>query len=230
MKEPASQGPKETATRNLPTGDPRPGPQPGRIRWLPEVLLLGALTCSLAAADQWTKGWAVQRLGPLRTGPGERVRPPRHKEPLELIPGWFRCQITGNTGAIFGLARDWPRKVKRPLFIGLNGLAMLFICLLIYWSRPEQRPRRLGLAAVLSGAVGNLIDRVRLDYVVDFLDWYGGVNWPTFNVADAAITVGVALVLVDLFLHPDPPPDPAADPDAPAGSAADTEAAEPAAE
>jgi signal peptidase II len=174
---------------------------------VPEVLLLGALTCTLAAADQWTKGWAVERLGPLQADRRGHVRPPRHQEPIEVIPGYFRYQITGNTGAIFGIARDWPDRVKRPVFIGLNALAMLFICLLIYWSRPEQRLRRLGLAAVLSGAVGNLVDRVRLDYVVDFLDWYGWFNWPTFNVADVAITVGVLLVLVDLFLHPDPPPE-----------------------
>jgi signal peptidase II len=161
----------------------------------------------LAGADQWTKGWAVDRMGPLTKDSAGRLRPPWGKPPVEVWEGYLRLNITGNSGAIFGLGRAWPESIKRPIFVVMSCLAMGFIALLIRGSQPDQRLRRLGLAAVLSGALGNLIDRMGQDYVVDFIDWYGGFHWPTFNVADIAITAGVLLVLLNLWLHPDPVPD-----------------------
>ncbi len=175
-----------------------------RDQWLPELLLIVAITLMGAGVDQWTKGWVVQRLGPLSKDSRGRMRPPADKPPVEVIDGWFRLHITGNQGAIFGLGRSLPERFKRPFFLGTALLAMVFILLLMAYSRPEQLPRRIGLALVLSGAVGNFIDRIRFDYVVDFLDWYGGYNWPTFNVADVWISIGLGLVLLDLWLHPEP--------------------------
>jgi signal peptidase II len=175
-----------------------------RLAWGQEILLLWAVVLTLAGADQWTKGWAVERLGPMARDWTGRLRPPAHKPPVDVIDGVLRFSITGNEGAIWGLGRRIDNRYKRPVFIALSALAMGFIVLLIRASTPEQRPRRLGLAAVLSGALGNLLDRVRSDYVVDFIDWYYGFDWPTFNVADVAITVGVALVIIDLYWHPDP--------------------------
>lgn len=180
------------------------------IRWGQEFLLLASVVLMLAGADQWSKGWAVERLGPLAKDRAGRLRAPWEKPPVEVWEGYLRLNLTGNSGAIFGLGRTWPESVKRPLFLLMSFAAMAFIVLLVRGSQPEQRLRRLGLAAVLSGAVGNLIDRMRHDYVVDFIDWYGGFHWPTFNVADVAITGGVLLVLVDLWWHPDPAPAPVA--------------------
>jgi signal peptidase II len=147
--------------------------------------------------------------------------------PVEVIPGAFRVTITGNEGAIWGIGKKYSRKYKRPFFIALSFVAMGFVLWLFFDTTREQWPRRLGLGLVLSGAVGNLIDRIRLDYVIDFLDWYLGFNWPTFNVADIAISVGVGLVIVDLFWHPNPVPPEEVPGDAPPEAA---EAPEPPAE
>jgi len=181
--------------------------QPHAIHWSQEILLLLAVVLTLCAADQWTKGWSVERLGPMERDPTGRLRPPVNKPPVDVIDGVLRFSITGNEGAIWGLGNTLSNSVKRPVFITMSLLAMGFILLLVRASTPDQRLRRLGLAAVLSGAVGNLIDRIRQDYVVDFIDWYYGYNWPTFNVADVAITLGVIMVVIDLYWHPDPPGD-----------------------
>lgn len=206
-----------------------------RIDWRQELLLLATVTLLLTGADQWTKGWAVGRLGPLTQDAAGRFRAPPDSPPLEIWDGYLRLSLTGNSGAIFGLGRALPESLKRPLFIGLSVLAMAFIAALIRSSQPDQRLRRLGLAAVLAGALGNLIDRLGMDYVVDFIDWYGGFHWPTFNVADVSITAGVLLTVLDLWLHPDPipsaaPPDPTPpvagqDPNGPATPGGDSGAA-----
>ncbi|MFH2008881.1 MAG: signal peptidase II [bacterium] len=194
-----------------------PRPDVPGIAWLQEILLIVSVILLVAAADQWTKGWAVERLGPLQRDLTGRLRPPPGKPPVDVIPNAFRMNITGNEGAIWGLGRHFSNTYKRPFFIGMSLLAMLFIGLLIRTTQADQRLRRLGLACVLAGAIGNLIDRVKQDFVVDFLDWYWGFNWPTFNVADVAISVGVGLVIVDMFLHPDARDDtaePTAEPEA----------------
>jgi signal peptidase II len=183
---------------------PDQAPPPRSIDWSQEILLLVSVVLLLCAADQWSKGWAVDSLGPLKRDWAGRLRPPPDRPPVDVIDDALRFDITGNEGAIWGLGRKLSNRFKRPFFITMSLLAMGFIILLVRASTPEQRLRRLGLAAVLSGAVGNLLDRIRQDYVVDFIDWYYGYNWPTFNVADVAITLGVVMVIIDLYWHPDP--------------------------
>lgn len=179
---------------------PHPGPR--RFRFRPaEIWLLIATTLCLAGADQYSKGWVVERLGPLRRAADGHLRPPPGKRSLEILPHALRITLSGNQGAIFGIGRDWPRRVKIPLFFTLSLLAVGFVLLLFAYSHPSQVWLRLGLASVLSGALGNGVDRIRLDYVVDFIDWYAGFRWPTFNVADVAITLGSAVVLLSLW-HP----------------------------
>lgn len=165
-----------------------------------------SLTLMIAGLDQWTKGWAVDRLGPLTKDRAGFISPPPDRPPLEIWEGYLRFSITGNSGAIFGMGRSLPESFKRPFFVLMSSLAVLFILLLVRGSHADQRLRRLGLAGILAGALGNFIDRIWLEYVVDFIDWYGGFRWPTFNVADVAISMGVGLVLLDLWLHPDPAP------------------------
>jgi signal peptidase II len=86
-------------------------------------------------------------------------------------------------------------------------LASVGLLVFLLRTRPAQRMLRTGLAFILGGAVGNLIDRLRLGYVIDFLDVYWrGHHWPAFNVADASICVGVGLILLDAFMSPAPSP------------------------
>lgn len=119
---------------------------------------------------------------------------------LEIIPGLFSLTRVHNYGAAFGLmnAADFPYKT---VVLSLMAAAAL-VALAVYASTipAAQRLARLGLALIVGGAAGNLIDRVSAGYVVDFVDvyWRDWHFW-AFNVADAAITVGVALMILDLF-------------------------------
>jgi signal peptidase II len=122
-------------------------------------------------------------------------------ESLPVVPGFFDLTRIHNTGTAFGLFQsfDFPFKTAALILLGTAALAGL-----AYYAAtlPSWQPlSRLGLALVLGGAIGNLIDRVTLGYVVDFIDLYWG-NWHfwAFNVADASITVGVVLMLLETLL------------------------------
>jgi signal peptidase II len=120
-------------------------------------------------------------------------------ESVDVVPGWLSLTRVHNTGAAFGMLNDvdFPFKSVVVMLVALGALAG------VAWysaSLPaDNRVARLGIAAVLGGAVGNLIDRAAAGYVLDFVDAYWN-DWHfwAFNVADAAITVGVTLMLVDV--------------------------------
>jgi signal peptidase II len=110
-----------------------------------------------------------------------------------------------NRGAAFGIMNDLPETIRMPLFVLI--LVVAFIAILTFVKKAEPRDRILitSLSLILGGAIGNSIDRFRLGYVTDFIDfhWFGDpkYHWPPFNVADAAITIGVILILLQaLFL------------------------------
>jgi signal peptidase II len=119
---------------------------------------------------------------------------------VELIPGLLNLTRVHNTGAAFGLlnAADLPMK---SVLLGIVAAAALAGLAFYAASLPsEHRLTRLGLACIIGGAAGNLIDRITSGYVVDFVDFYWrGWHFWAFNVADAAITVGVGLMILDLL-------------------------------
>ena len=121
-------------------------------------------------------------------------------ESVVVIPNFFDLTRVHNTGAAFGMLNnaDFPFKsvvLVLVAFAALAGVAMYAAML-----PPAQWLARIGLAFILGGAAGNLIDRVMLGYVVDFFDFYWrGWHFWAFNVADAAITVGVGLMILDLL-------------------------------
>jgi signal peptidase II len=120
-------------------------------------------------------------------------------ESMDVVPGWLSLTRVHNTGAAFGMLNDvdFPFKSVVVMLVALGAL-----CGVAWYAASlpaDNRIARLGIAAVLGGAVGNLIDRAAAGYVLDFVDAYWN-DWHfwAFNVADAAITVGVALMLVDV--------------------------------
>lgn len=124
-----------------------------------------------------------------------------------VTDSWFNLRVTGNKGAAWGLFRDLPETWRVPFFVLIAAVALVVI-VMFFRSARGQRVLSVGLTLILGGAMGNLIDRVRLGYVVDFIDWYyGDWHWPTFNVADIAISVGVGLLLVDMVINRGEPPD-----------------------
>lgn len=136
--------------------------------------------------DQATKAWAIRRL--------------RFDGDMEIIPGFLNFAYATNTGAAFSLFGGHGDTGRWAL----SGLAFLAATLVIYffWRTPRSDDRILGaLALLLAGILGNVIDRVRLGYVIDFIDvQFGSWHYPTFNVADIAICTGAGLLILDMFL------------------------------
>ncbi len=121
---------------------------------------------------------------------------------LELIPGWFRLIHTENPGAAFGMLAEGNPILRSIVLVGISGAVLVFVIstLLKQSSAVSGWAMRVGLGFILGGAVGNLYDRIAIGTVTDFLEVYrGDWSFPAFNVADSAITVGAALLLIDLF-------------------------------
>ena len=122
----------------------------------------------------------------------------RLHESMPVIRGFFNLTYVRNKGAAFGILAD--NAVRIPFFITVSIVAMLGILWYINRIRNDQKLAVFSLSLVFAGACGNLIDRVRLGEVIDFLDvFWQRYHWPAFNVADSAITVGVTLLLIDMW-------------------------------
>ncbi len=122
-------------------------------------------------------------------------------EGIPVIRGYFDIVFVLNPGAAFGFLATLPEGIRNPFFIAISAAAAVLI--LLYHTRyARQRSlASLALALILGGAVGNLLDRLRYGMVVDFLDVHiSQYHWPAFNMADSAISVGVALMLLDMLL------------------------------
>jgi len=122
-------------------------------------------------------------------------------ESIPIIPGLFDLTLVTNTGGIFGILRDLDGPLKKVTFTLIPVAA---ISLMIWYGSKLPAGRRwprIALGLILGGAAGNLQDRIALGHVIDFLDAYvGRHHWPTFNLADSGICVGVTMLLVESFL------------------------------
>jgi signal peptidase II len=109
-----------------------------------------------------------------------------------------------NPGAAFGIFKDLPESLRLPLFIAVLIAAVAVIVYFLSKTGNNDRLLVYSLSLILGGAIGNSIDRFRLRYVTDFIDfhWFGdpALHWPPFNLSDSAITVGVILILFDTFI------------------------------
>jgi signal peptidase II len=119
---------------------------------------------------------------------------------VPVIPGILNLTHVQNTGAAFGLLNTADFPYKPLVMIAIASIALLAIAAYATQLGFHERLARLGLALILGGAFGNLIDRAVSGYVVDFVDIYwGNAHFWAFNVADAAITIGAGLVLLDMI-------------------------------
>ena len=162
---------------------------PARFSLTPRKLALPfAVAAVVAALDQWSKLAVVRAFGPY--------------EGKALVVGFFNLVHVRNTGVAFSMFSGMDPRWSVPVLVLSTLLAAsAVVAYLGYLPRGGAAPPALGL--ILGGAVGNLIDRARLGYVIDFLDVYvGRHHWPAFNVADIAISVGVAVLALELLLEP----------------------------
>ncbi len=164
----------------------------------PSYLFLTLVSLVVLVSDLGTKWWAVRALEK------DGFRLPAK----EIIKGRLAFVLARNPGGAWGLFHDQPEKVRKPFFVLVSLIAVVVIVGMFRKLDPRQRALKWGLPLVLGGAIGNLVDRVRYGQVIDFIDvvyWRkpNGIemHWPTFNVADIAICVGVMLMAVD-FLFP----------------------------
>jgi signal peptidase II len=145
-----------------------------------------AISGGVFLIDQTTKAWAVSRL--------------RFGDDIAVIPGFLNFAYAHNTGVAFSMLDDHGNTGRW----GLSLVAMVAAALVVYffWRTPRSDDRILGsLALLLAGIAGNVTDRVRLGYVIDFIDvQFGSWHYPTFNVADMAICIGAGLLILDMFL------------------------------
>jgi len=117
---------------------------------------------------------------------------------IPVIDGFFNIFYIRNKGAAFSFLSNASWRL--PFFIAVSVVASLVIIVALNKLREDQKLAQVSLSMIFSGAVGNLIDRVRLGEVIDFLDVYWRTHhWPAFNVADSLICVGVALLALDMF-------------------------------
>ena len=124
---------------------------------------------------------------------------------IQIIPGFFRLTHTENTGAAFSLFADSPSHWKTALLIGFSVLAMLIVSVLLWKQSRPLTITGIALSLILGGALGNLWDRVASGRVVDFLLFYiKQYQWPVFNLADSAIVVGAALLVIEILFHRSP--------------------------
>lgn len=150
------------------------------------TLFVGAAALALAF-DQITKVWIEASL--------------TYADRVPVIDGFFYLTRVRNPGAAFGMLATSPEPFRQIFFVVVTGIAVVLVFSFYRRLAPGDRLSGLALGLVLGGALGNLVDRVRLGEVVDFLHFrlWGGFAWPDFNIADSAIVVGVALLVLELF-------------------------------
>lgn len=150
-----------------------------------KFIILISIFVGVVALDQWTKGLILSHF---QVG-----------EAIDVIKGFFQLAFVQNPGAAFGIMQQVPSYIREPFFIVIPILAFFIILFLFVRLEEDDYYQATAYSLILSGAVGNLIDRLRFGWVIDFLyfHWNYKYWWPAFNVADSCIVVGVCL----LFIH-----------------------------
>lgn len=128
-------------------------------------------------------------------------------EPVSVFKGFFQLIYVTNKGAIWGLFSDGRSALPSLIITGLSVIALIMVILYFLKIDNPQKWELSALSLILGGALGNVIDRIFRGYVVDFLDFYiRSWHWPTFNVADSCITVGVIWLGISFFFVKKPDP------------------------
>ena len=148
------------------------------------------ITLLILLLDYLTK-WAVRvKLDP--------------SQPFELIPGFLRFSYWENSGVAFGLFNAVASAWKPYILAAMAVAAVAIIIVYSMHMPPERKLLQISLAVVVGGILGNFVDRIVRGYVIDFIDFHihDTFYWPTFNIADSAITIGIALLLIDTVKNP----------------------------
>ncbi|HUT70809.1 MAG TPA: signal peptidase II [Desulfatiglandales bacterium] len=152
-----------------------------------DYLLFTLSALIVVLLDQVSKWFMVAQLEPYQAH--------------SVIPGFLDLVLVKNKGMAFGILGQSRSHVAAYLLMGATLAAILVIVVFFWRARRDQKWLTVGLALILGGAVGNLVDRIRLGFVIDFLDFsIKGYHWPAFNLADSAVTMGTLWLLLNLVL------------------------------
>ena len=175
-----------------------------------KLLILSVVGLLSIVADQVSKYLAVAHLtnGFRQSSVVDRLltfltpeRPVRAVREVHVIEDFWHFRYIENPGAAWGLFANLPDPFRTPFFLVVTGAAMAFIVWMYRRVPARETFLLVALALVFGGAIGNFIDRLSRGYVIDFIDWHwqgrADLRWPTFNIADAAISVGVAMMVLD---------------------------------
>jgi signal peptidase II len=156
-----------------------------------KLVVISIVPALILILDQWTKFLVLEKF--------------RLGESISIIEGFFNLTYIRNPGAAFGIFAQSHPSFRGPFFLLIPLVAMIVIGMVFKKLPKQSLLLSTALSLVMGGAVGNLIDRVRFGYVVDFLDfhWRYGYHFPAFNVADSAICVGVGILILDILIHPE---------------------------
>ncbi len=195
-----------------------------KLSGLSKWKLLALIAGFVFVADQVTKFLAVEHLtqidrvvgaqdtgARLRTFVGEKdllERGLADREPVVVLQNFWQFRYTQNRGAAWGFLAGAGEKFRVPFFYLVSIAAVIFIFSYYRKLTGPQRYLQIALALVLGGAIGNALDRIIRGYVIDFIDWHWmdpewlrpALHWPTFNVADSGISVGLVLLFLDMLL------------------------------
>lgn len=154
-----------------------------------KYLFLMVITGLLVAIDQVTKLYVHTQF--------------RLGESITIIPGFFNFTYVRNFGAAFGFLANSDPSFRQLFFMAMPPIALLIILLILRGVKDSDTKQVIALSSIFGGAIGNYIDRLRLRYVIDFLDFHvgGRWSWPAFNIADSAIVGGVILLLLLMFFE-----------------------------
>ena len=151
-----------------------------------DYLLFFGVALIILLLDQVSKGMAVTHI--------------EAHQAIAVIPGLFRLVLVKNRGMAFGILSHTTSGFYYYFLLFTTIGAIVVILLFFFWIKKNKKWLTIGLSLILGGAVGNLVDRLRLGYVIDFLDFFiKGYHWPAFNVADSAVTVGTFWLLFNII-------------------------------
>ena len=153
-----------------------------------KFIILIVLVVGFLILDQWTKHLVHKNFS--------------WGESKPIVSGFFSLTYVRNSGAAFGILHKAPPAFRDPFFIAVPLIALFVIIFLFVRLQDNQLFTAGALSLILSGAVGNLIDRLRFGFVIDFLDFFiKDYHWPAFNVADSCIVVGVSILFIQSFFQ-----------------------------
>ncbi len=124
----------------------------------------------------------------------------RYRGGMDVLDGVLRFSLSKNSGAVMGILRG-----SRSLLLTVTAISIIVLIVFAYRMRYAPTAKRVFLGLIIGGAFGNLIDRLAAGEVLDFIDMgFGRFRWPTYNVADIAVTVGAVLLILGYLIHPNP--------------------------